>query len=341
MGFQCSVLVVDDEPTILAMLSAVLAEEFEVLTASSKARAREILTQRTVDIVLSDQYLSAESANDTGVSLLEWVRSVRPATIRILMTGQASLDDAVAAINRGQVHRYLFKPLHNDHLRATLRDCARSLLLERSHEELLEQLRQLNYQLEMRVQQRTRELEEALRQLQYKNSILEKMALTDPLTGLPNRRAMDRLVRTELQRRTRHPTPISLAVIDVDHFKDVNTRYLLPGGDHVLIWLGQVLTGIVRTVDSVGRIGGEEFMVLAPDTDSQGSLMLAERLRRGVASTHTDYRDQSIRITVSVGVGCAEVDKPATYEQLKELASAALAEAKAGGRDRTVVKMLK
>lgn len=340
MGFHCSVLVVDDETVVLAMLSALLAEEFEVITAPSKARAQEILTQRPVDIVLADQYLGGELPAETGVSLLEWVRSVRPATVRILMTGQASLDDALGAINRGQVHRFLVKPLHNEHLVATLRDCARNLLLERSHEELLEQLRQLNHQLELRVQQRTHELEDALRQLQYKNSILEKMALTDPLTGMPNRRAMDRMVRTELQRRARHPTPVSLAIIDVDHFKDVNTRYHLPGGDHVLIWLGQVLTGIVRTIDSVGRIGGEEFMVLAPDTDRQGAMVLAERLRRGVSAAHTTYRDQSIHITISVGVACAEDAKPATFEQLKELASAALAEAKSAGRDRSVVKVL-
>src|SRR5207253_6999591 len=134
---------------------------------------------------------------------------------------------------------------------------AGTLLLERSHEQLLEELRRLNQDLENLVQLRTQQLEEANRQLQYKNSILERMALTDPLTGLPNRRAMDRLVKTELQRRTRHPAPLALLIVDADDFKSINTRFLLPGGDHALIWLAQLLAQTVRTVDSVGRIGGE------------------------------------------------------------------------------------
>src|SRR5207245_6038109 len=97
---------------------------------------------------------------------------------------------------------------------------------------------------------------------QYKNSILERMALTDPLTGMPNRRAMDRLVKTELLRRQRQPAALSLAIADVDHFKNVNTQYLLPGGDHVLVWLAQVLSNALRTTDTVGRIGGADSLVL-------------------------------------------------------------------------------
>jgi diguanylate cyclase (GGDEF)-like protein len=341
VALQCSVLAVDDDFLILAMLTAMLSPEFEVLKAPSAASARDLLAQRDVDIILADQQLSAGSPADSGVNLLESARSLRPGAIRILMTGKASLDDALAAINRGQVHRYLLKPLDRDELRQTLRGAARTLLLERSHEQLLDQMRQLNLELEVRVTQRTRELEEALRQLQYKNSILEKMALTDPLTGLPNRRAMDRMVRTEIQRRSRHPSAIALAIVDVDHFKDINTRFHLSGGDHALVWLGQVLSGSVRTIDSVGRIGGEEFMVLAPDTGRDGATALAERIREGVAAARTTFNEHTIQITVSIGVAAAARDKPVTYEQLKECAADALAEAKQAGRNRCVVKVIK
>src|SRR6185369_12973520 len=170
---KCSVLAVDDEQPILTMLTALLADDFEVLTARSAPEARGVLSERDVEIVLSDQYLRDDTPTpETGVQLLEWVRHARPATVRLLMTGQASLQDAVDAINHGQVHRFLLKPLNPGHLRETLRDASKSLLLQRSHDELLDQLQRFNQELEHRVYQRTKELEEANRQLQNKNSIL-------------------------------------------------------------------------------------------------------------------------------------------------------------------------
>jgi diguanylate cyclase (GGDEF)-like protein len=330
-------LVVDDEPEILSLLAAQFGHEFDVLPATNAREARAILAHRDVDFVLSDQYLLDNTPNpESGIQLLEWVRHHRSATVRILMTGQASFQDALDAINRGQVHRFLLKPINAVALRETLTEAARTLVLERSHEQLLAEMRQLNQELELRVQQRTRELEEANRQLKYKNSILEKMALTDPLTGLPNRRAMDRLVRTELQRRSRSPAPLSLLIIDADNFKDINTRYLLPGGDHALIWLAQVLAQTVRSVDAVGRIGGEEFLVLAPETGYDGAMSLAERLRLAVAGGRTMYHDQGITLTVSIGAAIVDPESPISYEQLKDLAASSLAEAKQTGRNRSI-----
>lgn len=323
------------------MLTVLLANDFEVLTAASAEEAKDLLLRREVDVILSDQYLAGpHGAGETGVQLLEWVRHRQPATVRLLMTARASLEDALDAINRGEVHRFLLKPLDTQHLLHTLRAAARTLQLERRNDQLVEQLRRLNQDLESRVVLRTQQLEEANRQLQYKNSILERMALTDPLTGLPNRRAMDRLVKTEVQRRTRHPAPLALAIADVDYFKNINTRFLLPGGDHVLVWLAQVLSSSLRTIDTVGRIGGEEFMILAPGTDPDGAGTLAERVRRGVADAHTEYNDQRIQLTVSIGLAVAGRGVETSYEDLKQLAAAALGEAKDGGRNCCVIKAM-
>ncbi len=159
-----------------------------------------------------------------------------------------------------------------------------------SHEQLLEELRQLNTELEERVAQRTKELEETNHELEQKNKMLEKLALTDPLTGLPNRRAMDRLAERELRRRDRYSGPLSLGLIDVDHFKEINARYLLPGGDKVLIDLGKALTSSLRTVDVLGRIGGEEFLVIAPETNMEGAIVLGERIRSTVEATVFAYK---------------------------------------------------
>jgi diguanylate cyclase (GGDEF)-like protein len=315
------------------MLAALLAVDFDVTCAVSAEEAQSLLGGRPVDIVVADQFLPGQS----GVQLLEWVRLHQPRTIRILMTGVARIEDAIDAINTGQVHRYLFKPWRPEHLMQILRGAARNFLLERSHEQLLEELRKLNLELEQRVHQRTSELQEANRQLEQKNSMLHKMALTDELTGLPNRRAMDRLARGELMRRTRYPAPLALGLIDADHFKEINSRYLLSGGDHALIWLAQTLARSVRTTDHVGRIGGEEFMVVAPETDAVGAMTLADRIRDAVARGRTVYNEQTIGLTVSIGVAVVDPGVPTSYDQMKLVASDALQQAKLGGRNRSVV----
>jgi len=324
--------VVDDEPYILTTLAALLGTEFDVLTADTIEKAKAHFGQREIDLILSDQRMP----NGSGVQLLEWVRQESPRTIRLLMTGFAELEEAVEAINRGRVFRYIFKPWRADELIDILRSASRSFLLERSHALLLEELRQLNLELEQRVQQRTRELEEANHELEQKNKMLEKLALTDPLTGLPNRRAMDRLTERELRRRDRYPSPLSVGLVDVDHFKEVNGRYLLPGGDKVLIDLGKILQGSLRTVDFMGRIGGEEFLLIAPETNLEGAQVLGERIRANVETTGIPYLKEVIHITVSIGFAVAEAGVQADYEQMKHVASAALAEAKMTGRNRCV-----
>jgi diguanylate cyclase (GGDEF)-like protein len=332
--YKCSVLAVDDDPAILSLLAHQLGNDFEVITVGSVEQARNILAQRSVDIVLTDLKLPDEP----GLALLDWVRRTTPRTSRILITGTARLEDAADAINQTQVHRLVLKPWRSEDLLQSLRAVSRALLLERSHEQLLDELRKLNLELEQRVNDRTRELDIAVAQLQQKNSILEKMSLTDPLTGLSNRRAIDRIARNELQRRSRLAAPLTMALIDIDHFKDINTNYLLPGGDHVLIWLAGVLQSSIRGLDSLGRIGGEEFLVIAPNTDVAGAVVLAERLRASVESGSTEYNGQSIKLTVSLGLAVVDTNVTVTHDILRESAASALKEAKETGRNRSVIR---
>ncbi len=334
--YKCSLLVVDDEPYILATLSSLLSTEFEVLTADSAEAAQALFSTRDIDLVLTDQRMPRL----TGVQLLEWVRQHQPRTVRLLMTGFAELEEAVEAINRAQVFRYLFKPWRSEELLEVLHSAARTFILERSNEHLLLELRTLNLELEQRVQQRTRELEEANHELEQKNKMLEKLALTDPLTGLPNRRAMDRLAERELRRRDRYPSPLAVGLIDVDHFKQINVRYLLPGGDKVLVDLAKSLMGSLRTVDYLGRIGGEEFLVIAPETDMIGATVLGERIRSTVENAVFLYKEDKIPVTISLGFAVADTNVVADYEQMKHLAAAALAEAKVKGRNRCIMHSL-
>src|SRR5215211_7573623 len=121
--YKCSVLVVDDDPGIVSILAVQLEHDFEVLTASSAAQARDVLAQRSVDMVLTDLNLPDES----GLALLDWVRRMTPRTARVLITGTARLEDAADAINQTQVHRLVLKPWRAEDLLQSLRAAARAL----------------------------------------------------------------------------------------------------------------------------------------------------------------------------------------------------------------------
>src|SRR5262245_55471334 len=122
--YKCSVLIVDDDPGILSVLSAQLESDFEVITAATASQGREVLAKRSVDMVVTDLNLPDES----GLSLLEWVRRTTPRTARVLLTGTGRLEDAADAINQTQVHRLILKPWRAEDLLQSLRAAARALL---------------------------------------------------------------------------------------------------------------------------------------------------------------------------------------------------------------------
>ncbi len=333
---RCCVLVVDDEPYILSTLKALLAGDFEVLTAGSAGEAQQIMVARPVHILLTDQRMPKRS----GTALLEWARIHSPQTIRLLMTGFSELEDAIEAINRGHVYHYLFKPWRTEDVFQSVRNAADKYSLERKRERYLDDLQQLNRELERRVTERTHELEEANLLLEQRARELERLALTDPLTGLFNRRAVDELARFEMKRHLRYPSPLAIGYVDIDHFKNVNSAYLHPGGDEVLRQLSRVLLNSVREVDTVARVGGEEFLVIARETGLAGASVLAERIRSSVAATAIPYKGNRIAVTVSVGFAVADVGVSTEYTEMLELAAAALSHAKESGRNRCEVRMV-
>lgn len=337
-GYRCRVLVVDDELQIRKVVTRYLQSEFEVSTAESAPQAREVMNERDIDILLTDQRLKGwPGAETSGVELLEWAREHKPKTLQLLMTSYDDLDDTIHAINRGRIFHYIHKSPERgwgNYLVESVRQAAQAFILQRKNEELLERLKDLNLELEEKVKHRTRELVDAMHELHEKKRMLETLALTDSLTGLPNRRAMDRLLERELLWRRRYRGPLALALVDIDHFKDVNERYLWSGGDKVLMDVARSLQASIREVDYLGRYGGEEFMLIAPQADVVGAQHLAERIRQRIEKTVIPYKGQDIPVTVSIGFAVAADGVPTALEPMRETCERALADAKNQGRNR-------
>jgi diguanylate cyclase (GGDEF)-like protein len=180
-------------------------------------------------------------------------------------------------------------------------------------------------------------LDEARRALELANAELERLANTDLLTGLANRRRFLARLEEELGRARRHERPLALLLIDLDRFKEVNDRRGHPVGDKVLEAVGRSLVELLRPEDLAARYGGEELAVLLPETDLEGGRAVAERILGALrALEHRDEGGETFIVTASLGVAAlARLDEPA--RDLIARADAALYAAKDDGRDRVAV----
>lgn len=176
--------------------------------------------------------------------------------------------------------------------------------------------------------------------LKLKSDLLERLALLDGLTCIPNRRRFDQQAEQEWRRACREGTSLALAIIDVDEFKRYNDHYGHGAGDECLRAIAQALTNAVaRAGDLVARYGGEEFVLLLPDTDSEGACCIAERCRRAVLALALPHATSSVGAVVSISIGVASTRPPALeIAPLRDMADRALYRAKAGGRNRVVAE---
>ncbi|MDH3305907.1 MAG: diguanylate cyclase [Acidimicrobiia bacterium] len=165
--------------------------------------------------------------------------------------------------------------------------------------------------------------------LEHQMAVISERSITDPLTGVRNRRAFMEKLEEELDRSRRYGTPVALAMIDVDHFKDFNDDFGHQAGDDALVQVAQLIENESRSLDVVSRYGGEEFAVILANTDAEGAYALAERFRKAVESAHWDHR------TVTVSIGVATSADSDTIIGIIGAADAAMYAAKASGRNQT------
>ena len=297
------VLVVDDDPNILTFVASALEEEsYEVDTASNGESAIARLLEALPDILILDVMLPGTD----GFEVLETIRKDRnydPLTV-ILLSADDALDAKVKGLDLGAVE-YLVKPIHPTELAARVRALLR---LKKQQDHFYEEYTRLS-----------------------------ELALTDPLTGAYNRRALDKLLKARLAESSRYGMPVSIILFDIDFFKLINDNHGHLTGDHVLREVTTLTLLHCREEDALIRYGGEEFLVIIFHTDKEGAHVFAERLRTQVDSYIFNQEKKSLRLTLSAGTASYPEDKGImSVESMINLADTRLYEAKRAGRNQTV-----
>jgi diguanylate cyclase (GGDEF)-like protein len=167
--------------------------------------------------------------------------------------------------------------------------------------------------------------------------MLEKSSRTDELTGIANRRGILEALSAELAVTGRHTLPLAVLMADIDHFKAINDTHGHAAGDEALRTVSRALGGALREGDSVGRLGGEEFLVLLPMLEGAAAIGAAERLRREIEQSHTVFEGRDIPLSISIGIGCRRQGD--SVDSLLARADAALYAAKGAGRNRVAMEL--
>lgn len=297
---ESSILVVDDAPENVMLLSLILKDLGEVRSALNGRDAIEMALDSPPDLILLDIQMPDFDGYDV-IKALKKDAATKHIPV-IFVTGLSDEGDEEKGLELGAID-YITKPYKPAVVTARVRNHLR--------------LREYAYRLEKL------------------NEELERLATTDVLTSAYNRRFFMSRLEEEMRRISRFNRSSSLLMIDVDHFKKVNDTYGHDVGDLVLIRLVEVMQQQFRMLDTVSRLGGEEFAVLLPETNLAEALCSAERLLEVVRKTAVKFGDKELHVTISIG--CAEIssDQLSMKAALKQ-ADSALYEAKSGGRDRVV-----
>lgn len=310
------ILVVDDDRSILMLLQHLLIKMgHTVVTAKNGLEGLGKVADFKPQLIITDWVMPEMD----GIEFCKALRQ-NPAAKDIyvvIVTAQVSTEQLVEAFEAG-ADDYINKPLNFKVLGARLRAGQRVVQLQEELEFDRRQLRRFAAELEA------------------SNQHLQQLALTDVLTELPNRRNANEQLDREWAIAERTGRPLSCMMIDIDYFKLINDTYGHNVGDDVLKQLANVLRSTVRKQDMVCRLGGEEFLVICPDSPPENAFQYAERLRLSVAASniHSEVAP-NIRITVSIGLAykCREL---LNVDMLLQLADKRLYAAKAGGRNKTV-----
>ncbi|MGE5422554.1 MAG: diguanylate cyclase [Ignavibacteriales bacterium] len=297
------ILVVDDEPNNVELVERRLhSAGYKTMTAYNGHDALRLAYTEEPDLVILDVMMPAMSGYEVCKYLKE-DNATKDIPI-LFLTARGEIDDRVSGLELGAVD-YITKPFH-----------PKELLLRVAN---------------------TLQQSQALQKAKEENERLQAISVSDDLTGLNNRRHFITRFSEELQRAKRYHYPLSCLMFDVDYFKNINDRFGHMVGDEILIDLAQIFRISVRTVDFIARYGGEEFVILLPQTDPEGAMQVAEKIRTTLAGRIFVIEDVVIKVTVSVGIASWKLDAATTEGELLRQADQALYYAKRRGRNQSQV----
>ena len=281
------------------MVQTLPRDEYTILLARSGKEALELFIRSRPEMVITDWVMP----DLTGIELCAQVRAVCKDSYAyiILLTTLSGTDQLLEALHAG-ADDFLTKPFNPPELLARVAAGRRIMLLHR--------------------------------QIQAKSHLLEQLALTDELTGLPNRRAIDDWAVRELRGAVRHGFSFAVIMADLDLFKSVNDEYGHEAGDEVLKRFAGILDANVRQSDMCARIGGEEFLLVMAHVDRDGVEVAAERIRKKMETQRFRFGGQEAHVTASFGVATLAPGQRDDFARLVSLADAALYSAKRHGRNR-------
>jgi two-component system cell cycle response regulator len=271
----------------------------DVVEVSTAGETLERCREDPPDVTLVDVELCEGGDAELLCALKGDADAYRTAVVLLERPG-LDLGAAVAALDRG-VEDFLVEPIADGELVARVHAAGRTTVLQ---QELVDQARRM-----------------------------EALVCEDPLTGLVNRRSILTQLAGMVSGARRHGRPLSVAIVDIDHFKAVNDTHGHAAGDTVLVGVARALRSYLRAEDQLGRLGGEEFLALLPDADGEAVATATEKLRAEVAALACRHGEIAIDVTISVG-WATWGGEPA--EELLRRADEALYAAKDGGRDRSM-----
>ncbi len=306
-------LVVDDDP-INALLAAELLTRagFHVLITSSGEEYLCLLAagEGRVDVVLTDIHMPSCMS---GFELLGYLKKAEPTLSVIVMTAEDGYVNIRRAMSGG-AYGYLAKPFKcEDEVLQVVKSAADATCLKRANEQLLARLN-------------------------YQNEQLQKMALTDQLTGIYNRGHIDTILVSQIKYSQIHGLGLSLIMFDIDHFKRINDEHGHQAGDSVLIHVANAVKLSIREIDSFGRYGGEEFLLVLPGTDPDAALSIAGRICNLISNMSIEHDSTRIFVTASFGVsGAALLTEREDATTLIRDSDVALYDAKESGRNQAML----
>jgi len=314
------ILFVDDEELTLKALARFLRNEpFCLHFAGSGAKALDIMAQTLIHILVTDMAMPQMD----GLELLRQVKDKHPDSLRLVLSAHTTAHQLLPCINTGQIFRYITKPVDPAEFRGTIREAISYHRMRSDRILLVNELKLKN-----------EKLRQATLMQQHIANQLRRLAVTDELTGLFNRRHLTESLNHEFEQCRRYGTDLSCLMLDLDHFKSVNDTYGHAFGDLVLWEFSSRLKETMRSSDLGFRYGGEELTVLLPHIPLEKALVFGERILQSCRTTPFQYQDRSIIVTVSIGIACFKHHRPQTPEEMLQIADRLLYEAKQGGRDR-------